>query len=84
MLRAGKALRFTPREVEGFRRVGLDFEGARTQDDLDEALDRWVRTFAGDRTDLLDKIAVAMADASGVQLPPQLSVVPAAGCARQP
>ena len=27
MLRAGKTLRFTPREVEGFRQVGLDFEG---------------------------------------------------------
>ena len=84
MLRAGKVLRFTPQEVEGFRQVGVDFEGARTQDDVDDALDRWVRTLAGDRPDLLDKIAVAMADASGVQLPPRLSVVPAAGCARQP
>jgi hypothetical protein len=27
---------------------------------------------------------VAMADVVGVQLPPRLSVVPAAGCARQP
>jgi hypothetical protein len=84
MLHAGKALRFTPQEVEGFRQVGLDFEGARTQDDIDEALDRWVRTLAGDRPDLLDKIAVAMTDALGVQLPPRLSVVAAAGCARQP
>ena len=84
MLRAGKALRFTPREVDGFRQVGLDFEGARTQDDVDDALDRWVRTLAGDRPDLLDKIAVAMADAVGVQLPPRLSTVPATGCVRQP
>ena len=84
MLRAGKALRFTPQEVEGFRQVGLDFEGARTQDDIDEAMDRWVRTLAGDRPDLLDKIATAMADVLGVQLPPRLSAVPAAGCARQP
>ena len=84
MLRAGKALRFTPQEVEGFRQVGLDFEGARTQDDIDEALDRWVRTLAADRPDLLDKIAAAMADAVGVQLPPRLSTVPAAGCTRQP
>ena len=84
MLRAGKALRFTPREVEGFRQVGLDFEGARTQDGIDEALDRWVRALAGDRPDLLDKIAAAMADAVGGQVPPRLSVVPAAGCARQP
>ena len=53
MLRAGKALRFTPQEVEGFRKVGLDFEGARTQDDIDDALDRWVRTLAADRPDLL-------------------------------
>ena len=84
MLRAGKALRFTPREVEGFRQVGLDFEGARTQDDIDDALDRWARTLAGDRPDLLDKIAAAMADAVGGQVPPRLSVVPAAGCVRQP
>lgn len=84
MLRAGKALRFTPREVEGFRQVGLDFEGARTQDDIDEALGRWTRTLADERPDLLDRIAGAMADALWVKLPPRLSVVTAAGCVRQP
>jgi hypothetical protein len=38
MLRAGKSLRFTPDEVDEFRSLGLDFEGVRTQDDIEQAL----------------------------------------------
>ena len=40
MLRAGDALRFTPDEIEDFRKLGLDFDGARTQDDIDQTLAR--------------------------------------------
>lgn len=46
MLRAGKALRFTPDEVATYRSLGIDFDGARTQDDIDQALTAWVGTLA--------------------------------------
>jgi len=38
MLRAGTALRLAPNEIEECRLLGLDFEGARTQDDIERAL----------------------------------------------
>lgn len=69
MLRAGNALRFTPDEIEAFRKLGLDFDGARTQDDIDRALARWTDTLNDERPDLLEKIAAAMAKARGIPLP---------------
>ena len=73
MLRAGDALRFTPDEIEDFRKLGLDFDGARTQDDLDQALARWTDTLNDERPDLLEKIAAAMAKARGIPLPARLT-----------
>jgi acyl-CoA reductase-like NAD-dependent aldehyde dehydrogenase len=69
MLRAGNALRFTPDEIEEFRKLGLDFDGARTQDDIEQALDRWADTLNDERPDLLEKIAAAMAKAKGSRYP---------------
>ena len=73
MLRAGDALRFTPDEIEDFRQLGLDFDGARTQDDIDQALARWTDTLNDERPDLLEKIAAAMAKARGIPLPARLT-----------
>ena len=73
MLRAGDALRFTPDEIEAFRKLGLDFDGARTQDDIDQALARWADTLNDERPDLLEKIAAAMAKARGITLPARLT-----------
>lgn len=73
MLRAGNALRFTPDEIEDFRKLGLDFDGARTQNDIDQALARWADTLNDERPDLLEKIAAAMAKAKGVSLPARLT-----------
>ena len=73
MLRAGNALRFTPDEIEDFRKLGLDFDGARTQDDIDQALARWADTLNDERPDLLEKIAVEMAKARGITLPARLT-----------
>ena len=75
MLRAGNALRFTPDEIEDFRKLGLDFDGARTQDDIDQALARWADTLNDERPDLLEKIAAAMAQARGIALPARLTRV---------
>jgi hypothetical protein len=73
MLRAGDALRFTPDEIEDFRKLGLDFDGARTQDDIDQALARWADTLNDERPNLLEKIAAAMAKARGITLPARLT-----------
>ena len=73
MLRAGDALRFTPDEIEAFRKLGLDYDGARTQNDIDQALARWADTLNDERPDLLEKIAAAMAKARGIPLPARLT-----------
>lgn len=75
MLRAGKALRFTPEEIDEFRSLGLDFDGARTQDDIEQALALWAETLADERPDLLGKIVAEMARDRNVKLPAQLNVV---------
>ena len=75
MLRAGHSLRVTPAEIEDFRKLGLDIDGARTQDDLDQALAQWAGTLAEERPELLDKIASALAEAKGTSLPVRLTRV---------
>lgn len=87
MLRAGRSLRFTPDEVVAFRSLGLDFEGVRTQDDIEQALAVWAGTLADERPDLLDKIVSEMANVKGVKSPARLTTVvsgaPSAGSPRQ-
>ena len=75
MLRAGDALRFTPDEIEAYRKLGLDFDGARTRDDIEQALTRWADTLNDEHPDLLEKIATEMAKAKGVTLPARLTRV---------
>ena len=75
MLRAGNALRFTPDEIEDFRKLGLDFDGARTPDDIEQALTRWADTLNDERPTLLEKIAAELAKAKGIPLPARLTRV---------
>ena len=75
MLRAGNALRFTPDEIEAFHKLGLDFDGARTTDDLESVLACWADTLNDECPDLLEKIAVEMAKAKGIPLPARLTRV---------
>lgn len=75
MLRAGHSLRFTPTEVDEFRRLGIDVGGARTQDDLDQALARWANTLGEERPELLEKVATALAKAKGASLRARLTRV---------
>lgn len=87
MLRAGKTLRFTPDEVDEYRSLGLDFEGVRTQDDIEQALAAWAGALADERPDLLDKIVTEMAKVEGVNPPARLTTVvsdaPSAGSPQQ-
>lgn len=75
MLRAGNVLRFTPAEIEDFRKLGLDFDGARTPDDIEQALAQWAATLNDERPDLLEKIAVELAKAKGIPLSARLARV---------
>ena len=75
MLLAGNSLRFTPDEIEDFRKLGLDFDGAQTQDDIEQALTRWADTLNDERPDLLEKIATELAKARGISLPARLTRV---------
>ena len=75
MLRAGKTRRFTPNEVEDYRSLGLDFEGVRTQDDIEQALATWAGALADERPDLLDRIVSELAKLKGVKPPARLTAV---------
>ena len=87
MLRAGKALRFTPDEVANYRSLGIDFDGARTLDDIDQVLAAWAGTLADERPDLLDSIVSEMAKVKGVKPPLRLErvhvAVPSSGSLRR-
>ena len=75
MLRAGDKLRFTPEEIETYEKLGLDFDGARTQDDIEQVVARWADTLNDECPDLLEKIAAEMAKARGITLPARLTRV---------
>ncbi len=84
MLRAGDSLRFTSVEIEDFRALGIDFDGARTQADVEAALAQWAGVLGEERSDLLEKIVLEMAKAKRVSPPPRLTVVgPASDCPEQ-
>ena len=75
MLRAGDVLRFTPAEIEDFRKLGLDFDGARTPGDIEQVLTWWANTLNDERPNLLEKIAMELAKAKGIPLPARLTRV---------
>ncbi|MEO8187791.1 MAG: hypothetical protein ABI580_10560 [Burkholderiaceae bacterium] len=75
MIRLSNSARFTPHEVDEFRQVGLDMGNVKYQKDIEQELSRWAHIVAEERFDLLEKIALAMAKAAGVKLPPKLKVV---------
>lgn len=77
MIRYRKSIRFTSNELAEFRRIGLNFGHASDQTKLEQELNRWADLITRERPDLLEKIAVAMAAAQGVRLPPKLGAVPA-------
>ena len=76
MIRSGNSACFTSADVEEFRQIGLDFGSVENQDDIEREVNRWANILAGERFDLLEKIASAMAKAKGVELPPKLTAVP--------
>ena len=83
MLRSGNSIRFTTKEVEDTRTLGIDLDGVKSPDDFANALVPWIEALGDVRPDLLDKIAQDLAKAKGATLPPRnarLSVVPSSDC----
>ena len=72
MIRSGNSVRFTPKEVEDYRKVGLDVHGLKRAGALESEIAQWANMLAEDRPALLEKIAVAIAKQNGVKLPPKL------------
>ena len=50
-------------------------EQVKHQQGIEQELSRWTHILADERFDLLEKIALEMAKAKGVKLPPKLSAV---------
>ncbi len=75
MIRLGNSARFTPHEVGEFRQVGLDMGNVKQQKDIEQELSRWAHILAGERFDLLEKIALGMAKSNGAKVPSKLTVV---------
>ena len=65
MIRLGDSARFTPHEVDEFRRVGLDMGNVKHERDIEQELSRWAHILADERFDLLEKIALELAKANG-------------------
>jgi len=72
MIRLGDLVRFTPHEVDEFRQVGLDMGNVKHQRDIEQALSRWAHILADERFDLLEKIALELAEANGANCLPSL------------
>lgn len=75
MVQSGKRVRFTASEIEEFRKVGIVFAGAKTQDDIRDQIAIWANTLANDRPELLEKIAREIANIKGLKMPAKLTVV---------
>jgi hypothetical protein len=71
MIRSGNLIRFAPNEVVELRQFGFDLANVKRQSDIDAEVARWAYVLASDRFDLLEKIAMEMAKAKGVKLPPK-------------
>jgi hypothetical protein len=72
MVTFGKQVRFSREERESARSLGIDLTSVRTLDQFSEAIVRLVKILEADRPDLLEKIAVALAEKTGRPLPAKL------------
>jgi hypothetical protein len=75
MLRSGNQIRFTPKEIEEGLDHGVDLSQVTTQAGYSEEVIRLITTLEHDRPDLLETIAKALAQKTGVKLPPKLTSV---------
>lgn len=54
-------MRFSPAEAVDRRRIGIDFDEARTAQDVERGLEHRARTLSNERPERLERIAKALA-----------------------
>jgi hypothetical protein len=75
MLKSGNTLRFTPTEIEEARVLGLDLSRVKNEEQFTSAVLELITTLERERPTLLEKIAKALAAATGRKLPAQVRLV---------
>lgn len=75
MLESGSALRHTQQENEWFKEIGIDLSEVRSEADLTRALCEWIEVVGDERPAIIEKLAAALANRTGLKLPPKLEVV---------
>ena len=69
MLRSNRSIRFTSREIDELRALGIDLGSVRSREDFAVALEPWLQALADVRPDVFDRFTREIAAAKGVPLP---------------
>jgi len=75
MLESGSALRHTQQEIEWFKEIGIDLSEVRSEADLTRVLCEWIEVVGNERPAIIEKLAAALANRTGLKLPGKLEVV---------
>lgn len=75
MLESGSALRHTQQEIDWFMEIGIDLSEVRSEADLTRVLCEWIEVVGGERPAIIEMLAAALANRTGLNLPPKLDVV---------
>ena len=75
MLKSGTTVRFTAKEIEEARQLGLDLSSVETEAQFTTAVLELINTLERERPALLEQVARALAAATGRKLPAQLRLV---------
>ncbi len=75
MLESGSALRHTQQEIEWFKEIGIDLSEVRSEPDPTRVLCDWIEVVGDERPAIIEKLAAALANRTGLKLPPKLEIV---------
>lgn len=75
MLRSGNTLRFTFVEIEEARLLGLDLSSVKTEEQLTSEVLRLITTLEREKPELLEHIAIELAEVTGRKLPARLTII---------
>jgi len=75
MLESGSTLRHTRQEIEWFKETGIDLSEVLSEADLTRLLCEWIEVVGDERPAIIEKLAAALANRTGLKLPRKLEVV---------
>ena len=75
MIQSGDRIRFTAAEIKEGHRLGLDLSWVRTSADFSAQLVGWVEAMSVLRFDVVERLALALANLTGIRLPAHLAAV---------